>query len=150
MTKKLVVPAVLLAVLALAPLARATTPGSPSVVTSSVSVAGVQLIPAPAANSTTIIKAVRMCNDTSVATCVMLEDGSTIKFPLCAAAQACTDGAHDAAGGATTSVNRGGLPNFLGQDLAVTNAFNVLGSTPAAQGLGGITVEASYWTQALH
>jgi hypothetical protein len=141
MIKKLMFLAMTLGLaMALAPKAAAMQ----GVATSSVSVAGVQLIPVntTACGSTcgTVVKALRVCNDTAVATCVTFKDGVTaLNLPLCAAAQSCADFAHDAG-----TLNSGGASNWAGQQLLVSNAFTVLGSTPAAQGLGGITVQAFY------
>jgi len=111
-----------------------------SVAVSSTSVAGVVLVAAPPSGSVTIIKSVRLCNDTASAMCVQIKDGSSIKTQLCAAAQACAD---------LFNAKYTPAESPWGENFPVAGAFSVAGSTPAANAAGGATITATYNYQAL-
>lgn len=114
-----------------------------SVVISSVSAAGVVVISTPSGtNAVTIIKGCRLCNDTAVNTCVRFNENGTMRFQLCASSYSCSNTPTESNPNPLSRIN--GLAGFLGENLQLTGAFIIAGSTPGANAAGGMSVVCGY------
>jgi hypothetical protein len=126
--KKTVILSALFAVGCLALPARAT------VVVSSVSVTAVPVIGTNSSCATcgTVIKALRLCNNSPSNACAVLQDAGNVikKFVLCANAQACYDSPRGDVANPQAQVNS--LAQWAGELYKSTTAWTVTSSTPSA------------------
>lgn len=102
-----------------------------TITVSTMSASGVAAVAAPSTGKT-VIKGCTLSNDSAVASCAQLYDGATLKLQLCAGAQATTNwpsGVPSATGNSGTS---GAGPQFFGEDLSLSGAFNIKSSSPSA------------------
>ena len=100
---------------------------------STASTSGTTLVPAPSSSSkSTKLKACILGNATGSAVCMTLQDGSTTKLVLCAAANSTAVYPNSVPSPAFMSGTSGALTQLFGEDLAFLNAINVVGSTTSA------------------
>lgn len=109
--------------------------------------AGSVVISSPPASQVTVIKAIRMCNDTTAAVCVNMYDGGNLIAAknvgmMCADKQTCSNTPVNTQSNAAAKTNS--LAGFFGELLTIAGQFVVSSPTPTVAAAGGITFTVSY------
>ena len=122
--------------------ANATVVTAPAIIA-----AGSVVISTPTTSQVTVIKAIRMCNDTTAAVCVNMYDGGNLLAAknvgmMCADKQSCSSTPVNTQSNASVKTNS--LAGFFGELFSISGQFVVSTPTPAVAAAGGITFTVSY------